>query len=87
MYNTEKILKDLTECRANLDHIIAQIEASEKSVERFYKKGVKRAGKIVRKNLLTTIDDIKSLRADLLRMTKEREIFKGTKLEDDFKME
>lgn len=85
MYNTPKILKDLHETRAEIDKAIAKLKGDEKELKRYYKKGFKATGRRIRSNLQVTIKDLKSLRADVLRMTKEREVFKDTEFEDDFK--
>lgn len=85
MYTIPKVLKDLKETRALIDDIIIKLERSEKDANRFYKKGFRSSGDRLRANLKIIIEDLKAQRQDIKRMKYERNVFKDTPLEDDFK--
>lgn len=85
MYNKGEILKGIRQARAILNKWEEELENSNKDLLKFYKKGQKLAGNRLRRKLKVIQGDIQLLRLDIRRLLKEREIFKDTELDKDFK--
>ena len=85
MYNRIKISKLLEDAEECIYDWYQELEKSDKDLLKFYKKGQKLAGTRLRRRLKYLIDEIQILRLDIKRLGKEREIFKGTEFEKDFK--
>tara|TARA_Y100000034_G_C6902235_1_gene417541 strand:+ start:912 stop:1187 length:276 start_codon:yes stop_codon:yes gene_type:complete len=85
MYNQQEILKDLARVKELIEDWKNDLQQNEKDLLKFYKKGHRRAGVRLRRQLKTVIDNIQLLRLDIKRLYKERDIFKGTELDKDFK--
>ncbi|MAH07823.1 hypothetical protein CMI38_06255 [Candidatus Pacearchaeota archaeon] len=85
MYNYEEIKQSLEESKAEIERWLEELENNQKDLLKFYKKGNKRAGIRLRRWLKRTRDEIHALRQDIYRLYKEREIFKGTEFDKDYK--
>ena len=85
MYNQKEILKDLARVKELIEDWENDLQQNEKDLLKFYKKGHRRAGVRLRRQLKTVIDNIQLLRLDIKRLYKERDIFKGTELDKHFK--
>jgi hypothetical protein len=85
MYNKHKILTALRQSRAIINKWEQELENIDKDLLKFYKKGQKLAGNRLRRQLKVLQADIQLLRLDIRRLLKEREIFKDTELDKDFK--
>ena len=85
IYNQQEILKDLARVKELIEDWENDLQQNEKDLLKFYKKGHRRAGVRLRRQLKTVIDNIQLLRLDIKRLYKERDIFKGTELDKDFK--
>ena len=85
MYNQKEILKDLARVKESIEAWETDLQQNEKDLLKFYKKGNRRAGIRLRRHLKKLIDDVQLLRLDIKRLYKERDIFKGTELDKDYK--
>jgi hypothetical protein len=85
MYNQKEILKDLAQVKELIEAWENDLQQNNKDLLKFYKKGHRRAGIRLRRQLKTVIDNIQLLRLDIKRLYKERDIFKGTELDKDYK--
>ncbi len=86
MNNQLKDMFDLIEkSRAELDNIEQDLQSNQKDLLKFYKRGSKRAGVRVRRNLKLLMNKAQSIRMDIQRLYKERDLFKGTEFEKDYK--
>jgi len=85
MYNKVRIIKKLDDAENSIAEWKQELENSNKDLLKFYKKGQKLASTRLRRKLKSLIDEIQILRLDIKRLGKEREIFKGTEFEKDFK--
>ena len=85
MYNQKEILKDLARVKESIEAWETDLQQNEKDLLKFYKKGYRRAGIRLRRRLKKLIDDVQLLRLDIKRLYKERDIFKGTELDKDYK--
>ena len=85
MYNKRKILTALRQSRAIINKWEDELLNIDNDLLKFYKKGQKLAGNRLRRQLKVLQADIQLLRLDIRRLLKEREIFKDTKLDKDFK--
>ena len=68
-----------------LQKIKEDLQRNEKDLSKFYRKGSKRAGVRVRQSLKLIMDKAQTLRMDIQRLYKERDIFKGTEFDKDYK--
>ena len=68
-----------------LQKIKEDLQRNEKDLSKFYRKGSKRAGGRVRQSLKLIMDKAQTLRMDIQRLYKERDIFKGTEFDKDYK--
>ena len=84
-YNQKEILKNIVRAREKIEAWENDLQQNEKDLLKFYKKGHRRAGVRLRRQLKTVIDNIQLLRLDIKRLYKERDIFKGTDLDKDYK--
>lgn len=84
MYNRDKILKDLYEAKEELNTMIATVEKLEKELKGFYVRGYQQPGRRARKILKTVMEEIKILRTDILRLSKERKIFETSEIGADY---
>ena len=78
MYNYNEIKSLIQKARREISAWEEELQQNEKDLLKFYKKGNKRAGTRLRRCLATLIKKTQILRLDIKRVTKEREIFKGT---------
>ena len=85
MYNKVRIIKKLDDAENSIAEWKQELENSNKDLLKFYKKGHRRAGIRLRRRLKKLTDDIQLLRLDIKRLYKERDIFKGTELDKDYK--
>jgi len=85
MYNQKEILKDLAQVKESIEEWEKDLQQNNNDLLKFYKKGHRRAGLRLRRLLKKVIDDIQLLRLDIKRLYKERDIFKGTDLDKDYK--
>ena len=85
MYNQKEILKNLAEVKKAIEDWENDLQQNDKDLLKFYKKGHRRAGIRLRRLLKTVIDNVQLLRLDIKRLYKERDIFKGTELDKDYK--
>jgi len=81
MYNYKEIQAVIQKARRELSIWEEELQQNEKDLLKFYKKGNKRAGVRLRRNLANLIKKAQVLRLDIKRTIKEREIFKGTKFD------
>ncbi len=68
-----------------LENLKEELQSNEKDLLKFYKRGSKRAGVRVRRLLKRLIDSAQTIRLDIYRLYKERDIFKGTEFDKDYK--
>ena len=68
-----------------LENLKEELNRNSKDLHKFYKRGSKRAGVRVRRFLKQLIDKAHTTRLDIYRLYKERDIFKGTEFEQDYK--
>tara|TARA_B100000424_G_C22938110_1_gene499155 strand:+ start:2278 stop:2556 length:279 start_codon:yes stop_codon:yes gene_type:complete len=68
-----------------LENLKEELNRNSKDLHKFYKRGSKRAGVRVRRFLKQLIDKAQTTRLDIYRLYKERDIFKGTEFEQDYK--
>lgn len=68
-----------------LEKLKEELQSNEKDLLKFYKKGSKRAGIRIRRLLKSFIDTAQNIRLDIYRLYKERDIFKGTEFDKDYK--
>lgn len=86
MDNQIKDMMDLiNNSKAELDNIEQDLQSNLKDLHKFYKRGSKRAGIRVRRNLAQLIKTAQTIRLDIKRLYKERDLFKGTEFETDYK--
>ena len=85
MYDYKEIKDFINELRLELDEWENYMKDSDPS--KFYKKNNKCAGRRIRKILLLVQKRCRLIRNDIRRLTKEREIFKGTENESDYRRE
>ena len=85
MYDYKEIKDFINELRLELDEWENYMKDSDPS--KFYKKNNKSAGRRIRKILLLVQKRCRLIRNDIRRLTKEREIFKGTENESDYRRE
>jgi len=78
MYNYNEIRSAIQQARQELFNWEEDLQSNQKDLHKFYKKGNKRAGVRLRRHLANLIKKAQILRLDIKRITKEREIFKGT---------
>ena len=81
MYNYKEIQAVIQKARREISAWEEELQQNEKDLLKFYKKGNKRAGVRLRRNLANLIKKAQVLRLDIKRTIKEREIFKGTKFD------
>lgn len=68
-----------------LENLKEELNRNQKDLHKFYKRGSKRAGIRVRRFLKQLIDKAQTTRLDIYRLYKERDIFKGTEFDKDYK--
>ena len=68
-----------------LENLKEELNSNLKDLHKFYKRGSKRAGVRVRRLLKRFIDNAQTIRLDIYRLYKERDIFKGTEFDKDYK--
>ena len=85
MYNKDIILKKINSIKLEVEAWENELKSKDKDLLKFYKKGHKRAGIRLRRQLNQLIKEIQVLRLDIKRLYKERDIFKGTEFDKDFK--
>jgi len=83
MYEHDEILSLISRLREETDKWEAEIKAGD--FKKFYQKNNSSAGKRIRSICLTMMKRCKIIRNDIKRTMKEREIFKGTEDEQNFK--
>ena len=87
MYQRKQLIAALKDLLEDVQDWINLLESDDFSNDsrRFYKKGLVRPGRRIRQSLKVIRDTAQEWRMDILRLKKEREIFKDTKMEGDFK--
>jgi len=87
MYQKAQLLAELKSLLEDVQDWIDILESDQfnNDTKRFYKKGLVTPGRRVRQTLKVIRDLSQQWRMDILRLKKEREIFKDTELEGDFK--
>jgi len=86
MNNQLKDMYDLiAQAEAELDNIKQDLQRNEKDLLKFYKRGSKRAGVRVRRSLKLLMARAQTIRMDIQRLYKERDLFKGTEFDKDYK--
>jgi len=73
------VKQQIHEARKAIDDWEAALAENQKDLNKFYKKGNKKAGVRVRKVLLEITKQAKLLRTDILRTTQELDLFKDKK--------
>lgn len=81
MYNYQEIKNQIAEIKAEFEALEQDLKANKPDLLKFYKKQNQRAGSRLRRNLASLITKIQSMRLDIKRTMKEKQIFKGTDLE------
>tara|TARA_R110000851_G_scaffold281965_1_gene435459 strand:- start:167 stop:448 length:282 start_codon:yes stop_codon:yes gene_type:complete len=86
MNNQLKDMNDtIDQCIRELESVKEELNRNSKDLHKFYKRGSKRAGVRIRQSLKLLMDKAQALRMDIQRLYKEREIFKGTEFDKDYK--
>ena len=85
MYDYEEIKNQIAHIRLSLD--LWETQLHDPDINKYYKKNNKSAGKRIRKALLAIQKQCRLMRNDIRRLTKERELFEGTKHARDYKRE
>ena len=81
----KEIIEVIDKSIEELENLKEELNRNSKDLHKFYKRGSKRAGVRVRRFLKQLIDKAQTTRLDIYRLYKERDIFKGTEFEQDYK--
>tara|TARA_R100000482_G_scaffold123481_2_gene73533 strand:+ start:911 stop:1192 length:282 start_codon:yes stop_codon:yes gene_type:complete len=84
-FKIQEMIEMIDKSIQTLEQLKEELQRNEKDLLKFYKRGSKRAGVRVRRLLKRFIDNAQTIRLDIYRLYKERDIFKGTEFDKDYK--